>query len=153
MKMNTKGRVETESSQCTNKRLVISKCSWWLFYKILKFLFLTKHLWLKNGSDGLSTLPYFGRFCICLDRFSWFHFIYPLVYIISLSDTWWVFMFELDKFSQVNERLKYTHTIWTTCVRKLTHRVQMWTPKPSMGHGIVHDQGVRRRETVNPSEV
>ena len=24
----------------------------------------------------------------------------------------------------------------------------MRTPKPNMGHGIVHDQGARRRETV-----
>ena len=30
----------------------------------------------------------------------------------------------------------------------VTLRVQMWTPKPDMGHGKVHDQGVRRREEV-----
>jgi hypothetical protein len=43
------------------------------------------------------------KFLVCsgdfLERFSWSHFIYLFVYIICLSGTWWVFMFEFYQLS------------------------------------------------------
>ena len=45
--------------------------------------------------------------------------------------------------------IRIRNTVWTPCVCELTNRVQMWTPEPSIPHGEIYNQSVRRRKTVD----